>query len=63
MIVNGGTREISRGQWPTSTETRGIRREPKSKGTPREKSEEVIVLKSIETTELDRREGPLLEPR
>jgi hypothetical protein len=27
-----------------------------------EKSEEVIVLMTIETTELDEREGPLLQP-
>jgi hypothetical protein len=29
---------------------------------PDEKSEEAIVLMTIETTELDEREGPLLQP-
>src|SRR3990172_11106418 len=34
----------------------------KSGGTPREKSEGVTVLVIIETTQLDGREGPLLQP-
>jgi hypothetical protein len=34
----------------------------KSRRKPDEKSEEVIVLMTIETTELDEREGPLLQP-
>ena len=34
----------------------------KSGGTPREKSEGVTVLAIIETTQLDGREGPLLQP-
>jgi hypothetical protein len=29
---------------------------------PGEKTEEVILLMTIETTELDEREGPLLQP-
>jgi hypothetical protein len=34
----------------------------KSREKPDEKSEEAIVLMTIETTELDEREGPLLQP-
>jgi hypothetical protein len=34
----------------------------KSRRKPGEKSEEVIVLRTIETTQLDEREGPLLQP-
>ena len=34
----------------------------KSRGTSSEKSEEAIVLKTIGTTLLDAREGPLLQP-
>jgi hypothetical protein len=34
----------------------------KSRGKPDEKSEEAIVLMTIETTELGEREGPLLQP-
>jgi hypothetical protein len=33
----------------------------KSREKPDEKSEEAIVLMTIETTELDEREGPLLQ--
>jgi hypothetical protein len=34
----------------------------KSRRKPDRKSEEAIVLMTIETTELDEREGPLLQP-
>jgi hypothetical protein len=34
----------------------------KSRRKPGEKSEEAILLMTIETTELDEREGPLLQP-
>jgi hypothetical protein len=34
----------------------------KSRGKPGEKSEEAIVLMTIETTQLGEREGPLLGP-
>jgi len=34
----------------------------KSSGKPGEKSEEAILLMIIETTKLDEREGPLLQP-
>jgi hypothetical protein len=34
----------------------------KFRGKPGEKSEEAIVLKTIETTQLGDREGPLLQP-
>jgi hypothetical protein len=43
------------------TETAGISRNAKSSGTPGEKSEEAIVLWTIETTQLGEREGPLLQ--
>jgi len=33
----------------------------KSRGKPGEKSEEAIVLMTIETAQLDEREGPLLQ--
>jgi len=42
--------------------TAGIRHGPKSRGMWYEKSEEVIVPRMVETTELDRREGPRLQP-
>jgi hypothetical protein len=60
--ADGGTREISCGRWPTSTGTFGISLTAKSGGVPHEKSEEVTVLLKAETTELGRREGPLLQP-
>jgi hypothetical protein len=56
-----GTREVSDGQRPTSAAILGIRK-PKSKERPPEKSEEAILPEIVETTELDRREGPLLQP-
>ena len=62
MTAGRGTREVSCRPWPTSTETAGIRREPKSGGTRQEKSEEVTVLRIVETTPLDRQAGPLLQP-
>jgi hypothetical protein len=34
----------------------------KSKRKPSEKSEEAIILKTMETTQLNEREGPLLQP-
>jgi hypothetical protein len=34
----------------------------KSRGKPSEKSEEAIVLMTIETTQLGERERPLLQP-
>jgi len=34
----------------------------KSRGKPDEKSEEAIVLMTMETTQLDEREKPLLQP-
>jgi len=34
----------------------------KSREKPDEKSEEAIVLMTMETTKLDEREGPLLQP-
>jgi hypothetical protein len=40
----------------------GYKPDAKSRGTSSEKSEEAIVLKTIETTQLDAREGPLLQP-
>jgi hypothetical protein len=61
--ANGGTREISWGPWSTTTETLGISLTAKVERTPHEKSEEVIVLVRTETTQLGRREGPLLQPR
>lgn len=62
MKVGGGTREVSCSRWPTSTVTLGISSESKSEGRLHEKSEEVIVPMIIETTQLDWREGPLLQP-
>lgn len=61
--VDGGTREISCGRWSTSTETLGISLTAKAEGMSHEKSEEVTVLLRAETTQLGRREGPLLQPR
>jgi hypothetical protein len=61
--VDDGTREISCGRWSTSTETLGISLTAKVEGTPREKSEEVTVLLRVETTQLGRKEGLLLQPR
>jgi len=46
----------------TSTVTNGISRKVKSRRKPGEKSDEAILLMTIETTELDEREGPLLQP-
>jgi hypothetical protein len=46
----------------TPTGTLGISRKAKAEGAPHEKSEEVAVPSRIETTQLDRREGPLLQP-
>jgi hypothetical protein len=40
----------------------GYKPDATSRGTSREKSEEAIVLKTIETTPLEAREGPLLQP-
>ena len=41
----------------------GYKRLAKSRGRQHEKSEEGIVPWMVETTELVRREGPLLQPR
>jgi hypothetical protein len=62
VTAGRGTREVSCRPWPTSTETAGIRREPKSGGTRQEKSEEGTGLRIVATTALDRKAGPLLQP-
>ena len=46
----------------TNTVTAGISRRAKSRGKPGEKSEEAIVLRTTETTQIGKREGPLLQP-
>jgi len=45
-----------------SVVTFDIRKVPKFKGKLLEESEEAIVLMIVETTQLDRKEGPLLQP-
>ena len=62
MKAGDETGGVSFGRWNRTTVTAGISEEAKSSRTPDEKSEEAIVLMIIETTELDEREGPLLQP-
>jgi hypothetical protein len=59
--VNDGTREVSCGRRSTSVVTLDISLAAKVERMPHEKSEEVTVLWRIETTQLGRREGPLLQ--
>lgn len=59
--ANGGTREISCGRRSTTVVTLGISHTAKAGGMLHEKSDEVTVLTKIETTQLGRREGPLLQ--
>ena len=60
MTGDDETGEVSSGRLSTATVTMGISRKTKSQRTPGEKSEEAIVPLTIETTELDVREGSLL---
>ena len=62
MTVDDETGEVSSGRLPTAIVTKSISRKTKSQRKPGEKSEEAIVPLTIETTELDVREGSLLQP-
>jgi hypothetical protein len=55
--------DLIRSKRPTSASTRDISlRWRSSSRMTDEKSEEAVILLMVETTELDRREGPLLQP-
>ena len=63
MSVGDGTGEVSSARRPTSAGTAGIRRHATARGRSGEKSAAAIGLESSATTELDGREGPLLQRR